>query len=144
VNMCRIEMSSLQMEYQNVRVLVGRSSTVDWKLKVLYPFSDLPFCSFCRYLAIGSSEGDISIVDAANLSVCQKLKRAHMIFVTSMEFSPNGRAILSVSADSSARVTAVEPVRRSSWQGSLLVVIVGEIFFMDLASSFSRLSRLSP
>lgn len=30
-----------------------------------------------------------------------------MIFVTSMEFSPRGGAILSVSADSSARITTV-------------------------------------
>ena len=33
-----------------------------------------------------------------------------MIFVTSMEFSLSGRALLFVSAESSARVTAVEAV----------------------------------
>lgn len=107
----------------------------------------------CRFLAIGSTEGDISIVDASSLSVQQKLKGAHMIFVTSMEFSPSGRALLSASADSSARVTAVEAVRGGSWQGSLLlfvifilamlVVIVGDGLFPNSQHDQGRKNLLS-
>lgn len=78
----------------------------------------------CRFLAIGSSEGDISIINATTLSVHQKLKGAHMIFVTAMEFSPSGRALLSVSADYSARVTAVEAVQGEAWRGSLLLIVI--------------------
>lgn len=69
------------------------------------------------------------MVDAATLSICQKLKEAHMIFVTSMDFSAKGEALLSVSGDSSARITPVSPVRSGSWQGSVLLLI---IFFLSI------------
>jgi prolactin regulatory element-binding protein len=53
-----------------------------------------------------------------------------MIFVTSMEFSPSGRAVLSVSADSSARVTPVAPARGSSRRRPVVLLV---IFIMLLA-----------
>lgn len=147
---------------------VSAFDTSSWKQVASRKLQEDPISAFSitrdgRFLAIGSSEGDISIVDTSTLSVCQKLKRAHMIFVTSMEFSPSGRAILSVSADSSARVTPIEPRRSGSWQGSLLLllifilstllVIVGEDVFKKwhegrssesfLSGFFARLSSFS-
>ncbi|XP_024360191.1 SEC12-like protein 2 [Physcomitrium patens] len=113
---------------------VSAFDTTTWKLTTSHKLQEDPISAFSisrdgRFLAIGSSEGAISIVDAASLSVCQTLKRAHMIFVTSMDFSPSGRAILSVSADSSARVTPVEPTNSGSRQGSLLLLV---IFFLSM------------
>eukprot|EP00249_Psilotum_nudum_P015846 c25550_g2_i1 orf=80-1297(+) len=75
-------------------------------------FQESPISAFAmsydgKFLAIGSSEGDISIIEVHKMNVYQRVKRAHMIFVTSMEFSRDGRALLSVSGDSSARVTAI-------------------------------------
>jgi prolactin regulatory element-binding protein len=116
---------------------MGFISTFDsssWKQVNSRKLQEDPISAFTisrdgRFLAIGSSEGDIAVVDAETLSICQKLKRAHMIFVTSMEFSAKGEALLSVSGDSSARVTPVSPVRSGSWQGSLLLLI---IFFLSI------------
>ena len=47
-----------------------------------------------------------------------------MIFVTSMEFSPSGRAVLSVSADSSARVTPIAPTRGGSLQKPVVFLVI--------------------
>jgi prolactin regulatory element-binding protein len=78
----------------------------------------------CRLLAIGSCEGDVAIVDAATLSIQQRVRQAHMIFVTAMEFDPNGQAVLTVSADYSARVTPIEPVGGDAWRGSVLLIVI--------------------
>ena len=40
----------------------------------------------------GSSEGDVSIISADKMTVHQKVRGAHMIFVTSMEFSRDCRS----------------------------------------------------
>jgi hypothetical protein len=75
-------------------------------------------------LAIGSCEGDVAIVDAATLSIQQWVRQAHIFFVTAMEFHPNGQALLTVSADYSARVTRIEPVGGNPWRGSLLLIVI--------------------
>lgn len=113
---------------------VSAFDTASWKQVNSRKVQEDPISAFSisrdgRFLAIGSNEGDIAVVDAVTLSVCQKLKRAHMIFVTSMEFSPTGEALLSVSGDSSARITPVVPVRSGSWLGSVLLLL---IFFLSI------------
>lgn len=52
-----------------------------------------PLLSDAMFYYSGSSEGDLSIVDATRLVTTQRLRSAHMVFVTSMEFSPNGRLV---------------------------------------------------
>ncbi|MCO5587133.1 hypothetical protein L7F22_041080 [Adiantum nelumboides] len=92
-------------------------NTNNWRKVGVKKFQESPISAFAmsydgKYLAIGSSEGDVSIVSVAKMTVHQRVKRAHMIFVTSMEFSRDCRALLSVSADSSARVTVIEEVKQ--------------------------------
>ncbi|CAN6477696.1 unnamed protein product [Victoria cruziana] len=61
-----------------------------------------------KLLAVGTAEGDILIADALFMRVQKKVKGAHLVFVTALEFSHDSRALVSASGDSSARVTLVE------------------------------------
>lgn len=103
-------------------------NTNTWRKVGIKKFQESPISAFAmsydgKYLAIGSSEGDVSIISVSKMTVHQRVKRAHMIFVTSMEFSRDCRALLSVSADSSARVTAIEEVKREAVRIPMLIFI---------------------
>ncbi|KAL3682196.1 hypothetical protein R1sor_000218 [Riccia sorocarpa] len=105
-------------------------NTTTWKKTRSRRLSEDPISAFSispdgRFLAIGTSEGDIKVVSAYNLAVIQQVRNAHMVFVTSMEFSPNGRALLSVSGDSSARITVIaERSKGQGWGVYLLILLV--------------------
>ena len=64
-----------------------------------------------RLLAAGGAEGSLSLVSARTLAPLQRCKGAHMVFVTSLCFSPAGATLASVSADASARCTAAPQPR---------------------------------
>eukprot|EP00252_Welwitschia_mirabilis_P015198 TRINITY_DN3343_c0_g1_i1.p1 TRINITY_DN3343_c0_g1~~TRINITY_DN3343_c0_g1_i1.p1 ORF type:complete len:384 (-),score=76.04 TRINITY_DN3343_c0_g1_i1:296-1447(-) len=81
-----------------------------------------------KYLAVGTSEGDISILDAKTLDTYQRVKGAHIVFVTSLEFSSDSKALVSVSADSSARVTKIEKQKHNA--GSLLRLFIMILFVL--------------
>ncbi|KAK9115329.1 hypothetical protein Syun_022126 [Stephania yunnanensis] len=61
-----------------------------------------------KFLAVGTNEGDIVIVKSSNMHVHATVKKAHLVVVTSMMFSPDSRSLVSASIDSSARVTRIE------------------------------------
>ncbi|CAI7928760.1 unnamed protein product, partial [Closterium sp. NIES-54] len=86
--------------------------TAAWKRVAVRKIHNDPISAFAispdsSLLATGTPEGNVFIVDARTLSVRQRVVGAHLVFVTALDFSPNSRALLSVSGDSSARVTAV-------------------------------------
>ncbi|KAK9091654.1 hypothetical protein Sjap_024831 [Stephania japonica] len=56
----------------------------------------------------GTNEGDIVTVKSSNMRVHATVKKAHLVVVTSMMFSPDSRSLVSASVDSSARVTQVK------------------------------------
>ncbi|KAH7289149.1 hypothetical protein KP509_31G060200 [Ceratopteris richardii] len=104
-------------------------NTNNWGKVGVKKFQECPISAFAmsydgKYLAIGSSEGDVSIISVRKMIVHQRVKRAHMIFVTSMEFSRDCRTLLSVSADSSARVTIIEEVQKEGLRTRILVFII--------------------
>ncbi|BBN16739.1 prolactin regulatory element-binding protein [Marchantia polymorpha subsp. ruderalis] len=105
-------------------------NSTTWKMSTSKRLSEYPISAFAispdgRFLAIGNSEGDVKVLNANNLGVVMQVKSAHMVFVTSMEFSPNSRALLSVSGDSSARVTAIsEPTKREGWRIYMLMFLL--------------------
>jgi prolactin regulatory element-binding protein len=108
---------------------VSAFDTSTWRKVKSKKLQEVPISAFAisrdgKLLAIGSCEGDVAIVDAATLSIQQRVRQAHMIFVTAMEFDPNGQAVLTVSADYSARVTPIEPVGGDAWRGSLLLIVI--------------------
>lgn len=106
-------------------------------------FLDNPISAFGisrngKVLAIGSTKGDISIIDVQKMQVQHSIKRAHFgAIITSIEFSSNGRALLSVSPELGARVNPI-PCKKDwkDWQIYLLLltmvllsVILFYIFF---------------
>ncbi|CAK9867480.1 unnamed protein product, partial [Sphagnum jensenii] len=108
---------------------VSAFDTSTWRKVKSKKLQEVPISAFAisrdgKLLAIGSCEGDVAIVDAATLSILQWVRQAHMIFVTAMEFHPNGQALLTVSADYSARVTRIEPVGGNPWRGSVLLIVI--------------------
>jgi hypothetical protein len=84
---------------------------------VFYGFPNLPLCFFyfCRYLAIGSSKGDISISDIGNFSEVEFVCRYDVCHIYGVLPSSQG-IFFSISSE---YVTLVEPDRSGSRQGSL-------------------------
>ncbi|KAK9844529.1 hypothetical protein WJX74_003654 [Apatococcus lobatus] len=71
-------------------------------------------------LAIGHSEGEVKILATEKLVPLCRVKRAHTIFVTAITFAQDGKAVVSTSADATARVTVVEPPNGRSGASSKL------------------------
>ena len=71
------------------------------------PLSAMAFDPTGRTVACGNSEGHVVVVDVKTLATRKTIRGAHMIFVTTMAYSPDGCAVLSGSADASACCTVV-------------------------------------
>lgn len=78
------------------------------------PISAFNISSDGKFLATGTSEGDISIIDVSKMRPCQKVKGAHMFFVSTVEFSRDSRVLVSASGDSSLKVTRIEEQRHEA------------------------------
>jgi len=81
------------------------------------PLSAMAFDPTGRTVACGDSEGHVMIVDAKTLATKKTIKGAHMIFVTTMAYSPDGCVVLSGSADASACCTVVSRGPRGGTNG---------------------------
>ncbi|KAK4741657.1 hypothetical protein SAY87_025245 [Trapa incisa] len=94
-----------------------------------------------RLLAVGTGEGDILILDSNTMRIQKLVKKAHLGFVTALSFSHDARAVISVSMDSSARVTLIENEKASGglslWMIILIVLLAVAAYFvrntMDLS-----------
>ena len=71
------------------------------------PISAMAFDPTGATVAVGNCEGHVVLVDAKTLRVKRTVKGGHMIFVTTMAYSPDGSVLLSGSADASACCTVV-------------------------------------
>lgn len=102
-------------------------------------FLDNPISAFGisrngKFLSIGSTKGDISIIDVRQMQVQHSIKRAHPgAVITSIEFASNGRALLSVSPEWAVRVNPI-PCERDwkDWEIYLLLlamVLISVILF---------------
>ncbi|KAK9048831.1 hypothetical protein SSX86_032202 [Deinandra increscens subsp. villosa] len=76
-----------------------------------------------KFLAIGTNEGDISILDANTMKVHTVVKRAHLGPVTALAFSDDSRALASASWDSSARVTQIKETKKNGLNIWIIVLI---------------------
>ncbi|XP_065628339.1 SEC12-like protein 2 [Quercus suber] len=76
-----------------------------------------------KFLACGTTQGDVFILNSASKQVQTVVRKAHLGFVTALSFSHDSRALASVSLDSSARVTLIEE-KREAGELSLWVVFV--------------------
>ncbi|KAJ1384626.1 WD40/YVTN repeat-like-containing domain superfamily [Sesbania bispinosa] len=66
-----------------------------------------------KFLACGTPSGDIVIVNSTKMQIQTMIKRAHLGIVTALAFSPDSRALASVSMDSSARITIIEEKKKN-------------------------------
>ncbi|CAI5490288.1 unnamed protein product [Closterium sp. Naga37s-1] len=110
--------------------------TAAWKRVAVRKIHNDPISAFAispdsSLLATGTPEGNVFIVDARTLSVRQRVVGAHLVFVTALDFSPNSRALLSVSGDSSARVTAV--AAKPAGQGWVTCLILTALALLAIA-----------
>ncbi|KAE8719273.1 SEC12-like protein 2 [Hibiscus syriacus] len=87
-----------------------------------------------KFLAVGTVGGDLFIINAANMKVQMMVKKAHLGLVTALTFSPDSRAVVSASLDSSARVTLIKDNNKSggmSWVIIILMVLLAvAVYFM--------------
>eukprot|EP01018_Ginkgo_biloba_P036414 Gb_05819 [translate_table: standard] len=114
---------------QGEKGLISHWDTNAWKKVGTQVFEKNPISAFSissdgKLLAIGTSEGDVSVIEVSKMRLYQRVKGAHIIFVTSMEFSRDSRALVSVSGDSSARVTRIERQKHTAATLQILFLIM--------------------
>lgn len=66
-----------------------------------------------KFIAVGTVEGDILILRSARMKVQTMIRKAHLGLVTAVTFSHDSRALVSVSLDSSARLTPIKDEKKS-------------------------------
>ncbi|CAJ1939595.1 unnamed protein product [Sphenostylis stenocarpa] len=88
-----------------------------------------------KILACGTPSGDIVIVNSTNMRIQTMIKRAHLGIVTALAFSPDSRALASVSMDSSARVTIIEEKKTngglSLWIALFIILLAVAAYFLQ-------------
>lgn len=68
-------------------------------------------------ILVGSSEGEVAVVQSETLGVCSRTRGVHMVFVTAAAISKTGKLAITVSADASASCRKV--CSSSRWAISL-------------------------
>ncbi|KAK3183547.1 hypothetical protein Dsin_030833 [Dipteronia sinensis] len=125
-------------------------NTTSWnrtrsKQVVREPVSSFNISSDGELLAIGTAQGDISIINSTSLKVQTMVKKAHLGIVTALALSHDSRALVSASMDSSARVTLIEDKKQSGI--SLFILCFDNLGFALLLSVdlvYKSLADLKP
>ncbi|KAH1243265.1 SEC12-like protein 2 [Glycine max] len=81
----------------------------------------------------GTPSGDIVVVNSTNMQIHTMIKKAHLGIVTALAFSPDSRAVASVSMDSSARVTIIEEKKTnglSLWIALFIILLAVAAYFL--------------
>ncbi|XP_059666005.1 SEC12-like protein 1 [Cornus florida] len=97
-----------------------------------------------KYLALGSKDGDICVVEVKKMEVCHWSKRLHLgSRIASLEFCPSERVVLTSSTDWGALVTKLNvPADWKEWQiyilllGLFLASAVAFYIFFEKSDSF--------
>lgn len=87
-----------------------------------------------KFLACGTPSGDIVTVNSTNMQIQTTIKKAHLGIVTALAFSPDSRALASVSMDSSARVTIIEEKKTnglSLWIALFIILLAVAAYFLN-------------
>jgi prolactin regulatory element-binding protein len=105
-----------------------------WGLDIFY---SLRFFYLCR----GNSKGDVAVVNVKSMAVYRRFGSAHVAPVTALEFSKQRRALLSVGAESTARVNVIEKWEWKDWQlysiVLLLILFSALLFWLFFESTMS-------
>lgn len=97
-----------------------------------------------KYLALGSKDGDICVVEVKKMEICHWSKRLHPgTSIQSLEFCPSDRVVLTTSGEWGVVVTKLNvPVDWKEWQiymvllGLFLVSAVAFYIFFENSDSF--------
>ncbi|CAH1443278.1 unnamed protein product [Lactuca virosa] len=140
---CKFSHDSLNNEVLYVTAMRDRGgSIVKWntttwkrissKYVVRDPISAFNVSDDGRFLAIGTIQGDIFILNASNLRVQSVVKKAHLGLVTALAFSQDSRALASASLDSSARVTQIKETKNNGfniWIILLFILLAAALYY---------------
>eukprot|EP00249_Psilotum_nudum_P025003 c29345_g3_i2 orf=1616-2209(+) len=140
----------------------GRSGIAVWEMDGwsklgVKKFSDECATAFAisrdgKRLAIASS-GNILVIEIRKMEIVERIRNTHLLAITAMEFSFNCRALLSKSADSTARITAIKTEKEwKEWQIYLLLTLMvlasAILFYMffEYSDSFWKfpMGRMQP
>ncbi|KAI3757387.1 hypothetical protein L6452_04924 [Arctium lappa] len=104
------------------------------------PISAFSVSNDGKFLAIGTIEGDILILNSSSMKVQTVVKKAHLGLVTALSFSDNSRALASASLDSSARVTLIKETTKnggvSVWVILLFVILLAAALYYAKTEGF--------
>ncbi|KAI7754252.1 hypothetical protein M8C21_018011 [Ambrosia artemisiifolia] len=85
-----------------------------------------------KFLAIGTAEGDVFILNAISMKVHTAVKKAHLGLVTALAFSHDSRALASASWDSSGRVTQIKETKKNRlniWIILFIILLAAALYY---------------
>ncbi|KAJ9135779.1 hypothetical protein P3X46_032921 [Hevea brasiliensis] len=149
--MCRFSQSSDKTQVLYIAAITGKGGSIQtwdsssWKRIGSKHISRDSVSSFSvspdgKFLAMGTVEGDVLIINPINMRVQTVVRKAHLGMVTALAFSHDSRALVSASMDSSARVTLVEEKK----SGGLSLWIILFIILLAIAAYFMKNEGLLP
>ncbi|XP_071737731.1 SEC12-like protein 2 [Rutidosis leptorrhynchoides] len=132
---CRYSQNSMNDPVLYVTAMRDRGgSIVKWnatswkrissKYIVRDPISAFSVSDDGKFLATGTIQGDVYILNANNMKVHTVVKKAHMGLVTALAFSQDSRALASASLDASARVTKTQEIKKNGFNIWILLFIL--------------------
>lgn len=74
----------------------------------------LNFSPSGKYLATGTSDGNLAIISAKSLRTLFQVKQAHSIFVTDLQFTHDEKFLASVSVDNTILLTNLSSIPADS------------------------------
>ncbi|KAF7140465.1 hypothetical protein RHSIM_Rhsim06G0241000 [Rhododendron simsii] len=97
---------------------------VSTKQVVRDPVSAFNVSADGKLLAVGTIQGDVLIINSANMHVQNVVRKAHLGLVTALMFSEDSRALVSASLDSSARVTVKKDAKKNGFSLWIVVLVI--------------------
>mmetsp|Transcript_21968 Transcript_21968/g.52486 ORF Transcript_21968/g.52486 Transcript_21968/m.52486 type:complete len:423 (-) Transcript_21968:361-1629(-) len=95
-----------------------------------------------RWIAAGTSEGDLVVCRTGRLSCVKRVRQAHMVFATALAWSPDGSQVVSVSGDASAYLVQAPPPPGLLQRPEVQVILA--LLILLVAVLLRRLPALSP
>uniref|UniRef100_A0A2P2J7R2 Uncharacterized protein MANES_10G053800 n=1 Tax=Rhizophora mucronata TaxID=61149 RepID=A0A2P2J7R2_RHIMU len=129
-------------------------SKIGYKRLLRKPAAIMSISPDGKYLALGSKDGDICVAEVEKMEVCHWSRRLHLgTCITSLEFCPHQRVVLSTSSEWGTVVTKLNvPADWKEWQIYLLLlglflasVVLFYIFFANSDSFWNfPLGKVQP
>ncbi|KAJ3558946.1 hypothetical protein NM688_g634 [Phlebia brevispora] len=111
------------------RAFVCKWNTDNWEVTKLRKVSDRNVTCFDvspdgRFLAFGSSDYTVGVLDAQTLAPLLTILKAHEFPPTTLKFNPTSSLLISGSADSTVRVIAIpDQLVGASWSSWIIVIV---------------------